>query len=176
MALSIEDSLEPLSSEAGTTDKDEVVVESEGAQVESLDEDFTEEEAAAGEEAVSEDVGKTEETIEETDATNEEESDPVVTEEDTHTKVTRTDKSTTDSSGNIEAQGEIRGPDVDTSIHQDADGSVAQGADGTEGAAGAGRVDGHAPEETVKNTDDSAAPTDATKADADTGDNDDGTE
>ena len=39
----------------------------------------------------------------------------------TDTEVTTTDKTTTDSSGNIEAQGEIRGPDVDASIDEDAE-------------------------------------------------------
>ena len=138
--------------------------EAEGLdQVEGLQKEFTAEEAVTQQEDVTEQQ-----------AVTEEEED--LTEEGTDTEVTPTDTTTTDSSGNIEAQGEIRGPDVVTSIDQDADGSVAQGADAAEGANDADGVDVHAAEETAKNTDDSAAPTDATTADADTGDNDDGTE
>ena len=70
-------------------------------------------------------------------------------------------------SEHVEAQGEIRGPDVDVSIDEDAE---RKAEDGAEGANGADGVDGADAEvETAEDTDDPTETTDATTADPDTG-------
>ena len=97
----------------------------------------------------------------------------------TDPEVTAADKTTTDSFGNIEAQGEIRGPGVDRRSTRMPKAKTEDGTDGVEGANGADGVDGADAEvETAEDTDEPTETTDATTADPDTGEgnNDSGTE
>ncbi len=95
--------------------------------------------------------------------------------------MTSTDTTTTHSLGNVEAQGEIRGPGVDASIDKGAEGNAEKGtnsancvADGANGANGASRCQ---KERLRQDTHDPTETTGATTADSDTGngDNDSGT-
>jgi hypothetical protein len=178
MALEPTETVETLLSfEAEAVDQVESLGEEDVVTEEDVTEEDVAEEDVAEEFVAEEDVA--EEFVTEEDVVTEEELIEEVTPEVTDPEVTAADKTTTDSFGNIEAQGEIRGAGVDLSIDEDAEAKTEDGTDGVEGANGADAVDGADAEvETAEDTDDPTETTDATTADPDTGEgnNDSGTE
>jgi hypothetical protein len=171
MALEPTETVETLLSfEAEAVDQ----VESLGEEDVVTEEDVTEEDVVTEEEFVTE-----EDVVTEKEDLTEEVTPEVTDPEVTDPEVTAIDKTTTDSFGNIEAQGEIRGAGVDLSIDEDAEAKTEDGTDGVEGANGADGVDGADAEvETAEDTDEPTETTDATTAGPDTGEgnNDSGTE